>query len=214
MKKFFIAIISALALVILPASSALAVNNYGGQVIQPVDCKTYTILLNTGASVTLDNVGCAGGKIKTTFKGEANGKFIIVSSSTLPSGAGSSPSGTVYNYYDVTLDTITNADFGSTTWTFSVTKAWLSQNGLSAANVFLYHYDGSAWQRLTTREVSSTDTTVTFEADIPSFSDFAIVGDPSLTNTGTPYMLGALLSIGILVVIGAAFIFSRKRSIK
>lgn len=210
MKKIFLLSLAALTMAIVAPISASA-STYNGTSVSPgADGKTYTINAGAGDTLTLTDVGSSKGQMPITFKNNVSGSVVIVESSSRPSSATSDPSGSVNTYFDVTLNGFSNTDVSSAKWRFNVSKDWLRQRDVSSGNVFLHHYS-SSWERLTTREVSSTATSHNFEADVTSFSPFAVVAVPGLSNTGNPYMLGALIALGILTVITVSFVLSRKK---
>jgi PGF-pre-PGF domain-containing protein len=213
LKNKVIALALGVLVTLVPSASALAVG-YNGTVVSPQgDGITYTIVANSGDTLTLNNVGGqTNGQLAITFKNNVNGTIVIKPSAGLPTSASSAPSGTVATYYDVTLNGFSNADVTSSTWSFSTTKTFISNLGLTASNVFLVHYNGSSWDRLSTKQLSSDATNYNFSASVTSFSPFAIVAVPGLTNTGTPYLLLVGGGIAALVVIGGAYLLTRKRT--
>ena len=207
MKK--LAILPALALLLVPAVAFA--NTYDGTVVEPEnDGETYNVAATSGDSVTLNNVGDGTGDLEVTFSNGVSGSIQVTQSTTLPAEAPVPPTGTIDIYFDVDLNGLTNDDISGAVWSFSVTKAWLNENDVSAENVFLQHYTNGAWERLTTRVISETDTEVNLEADIDSFSPFAVTAVAGLSNTGSPFALGALLAAGILISLTVAFRMSRR----
>jgi subtilisin family serine protease len=60
--------------------------------------------------------------------------------------------------------------------TFEVPRAWLDENQVAAQNVSLMKYE-DGWQELETSIVEQLSGTVTYSAEIPGFSRFAVAGD-------------------------------------
>lgn len=209
MKKTILLGLTALVVSLMPGS-ALA-STYNGTTVEPqADGKTYNISAESGDTVTLANAGASGNQLAITFDASVNGTITVTPSTSRPAGASSDPSGSVNIYYDVVLNGLTNDDVRSAKWRFSVTKEWLQQHNVASTNVFLQHFNGSQWERLTTREISSTASGYTLEADVSSFSPFAVTAVQGLSNTGSPYMLGALLAMAILTMLVGSFVLSRK----
>jgi PGF-pre-PGF domain-containing protein len=210
-KKLLQSALIALALAVIPIASASAVaTGYDGAVINPEsDGVTYNVVAGAGDTVAL--TGVAGvGTLNVTFKNNVSGSIVITPSASRPSEASSNANGTTNLYFDVDLNGMSDTDVNGAKLTFTITKAWLTANGFTSANIVLQHF-GTNWTNLTTREISSTATTVTFEATITSFSPFAIVAVPGLSNTGSPYMVGAIIAIAALAIVGGTFIISRKQ---
>lgn len=211
MKKGILVGLAALVLCLIPSGVAGA-TSYDGTTIQPEsDGETYNVSAEAGDTVTLDDAGLPNSQVAVTFKNGVSGSIVVKVSTTKPSDAATAASGIVNVYFDVTLNGITNDDITSATWTFKVAKSWLTEQGVTAENIFLNHYGADGWTRLTTRQVSSTDTEYTFEADVTSFSPFAVTAVEGLSNTGTPYMLGVLIAVAVIAVVAGAFVASRKR---
>lgn len=195
----------------MPASSAVA-QSYNGTTIPPnSDGVTYNVVAGAGDTVTLIEIGNGDGTITITLTNSVNGSIVVKESSTRPTSASSDAPGKVNLYFDVTLNGMTNDDIGAIVWKFSVSKNFLTQNNVTSANVFLYHFNGSAWERLTTTQVASSSTTVTFEAQVTSFSPFAVTAVEGLSNTGSPYLLGAVIGGGVLIATIGAYMFSRRQ---
>jgi len=57
---------------------------------------------------------------------------------------------------------------------FKVTKAWLSENGLTAANVAMFRFVDNAWVELTTTVGEDDGTYIHFSTETPGFSYFVI----------------------------------------
>lgn len=213
MKKGILAGLFTLVLSVFVVAPAYA--TYNGTVVEPeVDGTTYKVTADAGDQVTLSGLGSGTGVLKVTFANGTTGSFVVTESSEKPAAASTAAEGAVNLYFDIDLVGLTNDDVASAVWTFTVEKSWLSAQGVTAQNVFLQHWNGSAWERLTTREVSSTDTTVTFEADITSFSPFAVTAVAGLSNTGSPAVIGFVIAAGILAVVGGTFYLSRRASAK
>jgi large repetitive protein len=92
----------------------------------------------------------------------------------------------VFKYLDISKKGITNENFdGGVTITFSVDKAWLTANNVNENAVELRRYT-SQWDSLQTRVVSSSDTEVTYEAQTPGMSYFAIAANDAAAPAMMP----------------------------
>lgn len=209
MKKGILTGLFALVLSVFVAAPAYA--TYNGTVVNPeADGKTFKVAASAGDEVTLAGLPAGAGSIKLKFKNGASGVVVVNISTERPADATVAAEGNVNVYFDVDLEGLSNEDFDSAIWTFTVEKAWLTANGVTAQNIFLQHFGDGAWERLTTREVSSTDTTVTFEATVTGFSPFAVTAVAGLSNTGSPAVIGLVIAAGILAVVGGTFYLSRR----
>lgn len=112
-------------------------------------------------------------------------------------GPGSLPAapGMVYRYLDLNLTGVADADLTGATIAFQVNRTWIAAQNISAGSIALARYhDG--WGLLPTAPVGSDAGSLTFEADVPGFSVFAIVGEemaagPTATTTSTPVTIAA-----------------------
>jgi PGF-pre-PGF domain-containing protein len=199
-------------MVTLAPASAFA-STYNGTTVSPLpDGVTYPISASSGDSLTLANAGQGGNQLTITFKNNVNGTIVIKPSTTLPSSASNAPTGNVSAYYDVSLNGLSNNDISSSTWNFSATKSFLSNLGLSTSNIFLAHFNGSGWDRLSTKLVGSDATNNNFSAAVTSFSPFAVVAVPGLSNTGTSYAVLAAGGLVALALVAGAYVVTRKRT--
>ena len=82
--------------------------------------------------------------------------------------------GKVFQYLRINKKKIADGDAESIKIGFRVTKAWLTENGLTSADVRLYRYKNSVWNKLSTSVKSTDSTYVNFEAETPGFSFFAV----------------------------------------
>jgi|GEM_PF-1054709 len=93
----------------------------------------------------------------------------------------SPPSTIVYQYIELVparYATITGAVI-----TFTVPVSWLEENHLTQSEIVLYHFTGNAWVVLPTTAGGTANGIVKFTAQSPTFSLFAIAGQP---NNGIP----------------------------
>ena len=82
--------------------------------------------------------------------------------------------GKVNQYLRIIKKNIKDGDAETIKIGFRVTKSWLTDNGLSSADIRLYRYKSSVWNKLITRVTGTDSIYVNFEADAPGFSFFAI----------------------------------------
>jgi len=157
-------------------------------------------------------------------------------------GPGSIPaaSGVVYRYLALNLTGIADADLTGATVVFQVNRSWIAAHNISTGSIALARYhDG--WNLLPTTRVGSDSAYISYEAEIPGFSVFAIIGeemvaDQTVKTTKAPVtiatpnvaalekkdvdsstggdMLPIIGAIGALLVIagiGAWYVISRKK---
>jgi len=79
----------------------------------------------------------------------------------------------VYQYFRINKKNIADSDAGSLKISFRVTKAWLTENGLTSGDITLYRFK-NGWNELTTTVTGTDSIYVNYEADTPGFSSFAI----------------------------------------
>jgi len=107
-------------------------------------------------------------------------------------------------------------------WSATTSKSWASSNGLDKAEVSVYKFDESSskWNELTTTFASEDSTYYYYDAELDSFSYFAIserslVGGEGTTATGeTPTEGRSLTWLWILialVIVVVVWLMMRKR---
>ena len=95
--------------------------------------------------------------------------------------------GKVNQYLRINKKNINDGDIGTIKISFRVTKAWLTENGLTSADVRLYRYKSSVWNKLSTSVKSTDSTYVNFEAESPGFSFFAVGSATGGGDTGDAF---------------------------
>ena len=89
------------------------------------------------------------------------------------------PEDNVYEYFNTSLQTVTNDDFNSATIEFAVSRDWIDANSIDATTVKLSRWDVDSlnWEELTTAEVSSDAEEITYSAVSSHLSIFSITGE-------------------------------------
>jgi len=104
------------------------------------------------------------------------------------------PGAPPFGYLNVT-HTVPNANVTNATFTFSLNRTRLRERTVAAENVGLYRYrtENRTWQALQTRVRTQNRTHVTYRADSPGLSEFAVAptaaattSTPTATTTATP----------------------------
>lgn len=140
--------------------------------------KTFGTLLptikRTLTSGELAKIDTAVTQITILVSEPANDVQIIVSKLSQKPADVPAPSEKVYQYVDI-ASTLEESGVAESEITFKVPISWLSQNGVSENDVSLARYSAGAWSELATRVISIETADVTFEAETPGFSTFAII---------------------------------------
>ena len=63
------------------------------------------------------------------------------------------------------------------TFTFTVEKTWIDVNNIDKSSVLMYRFHDGEWMKLNTILISENDTMITYEAETPGLSTFAVVGN-------------------------------------
>lgn len=93
--------------------------------------------------------------------------------------------GAVYKYIEITTTNIATSAISAAKVKFKVPKSWLTSNNIDANTVKLNRNVGTTWEKLSTSKVSEDTTDITYEAETPGFSTFAITGE-KIAATPTP----------------------------
>ncbi len=89
--------------------------------------------------------------------------------------------GKVYKYINITKTNLDDSDIETGKIKFTVSKAWISENGFNSSLISLYRYAGK-WEKLPTKKLSESDAEVEYEATTPGFSIFAVAGEMPATE--------------------------------
>ncbi|HKZ33802.1 MAG TPA: PGF-pre-PGF domain-containing protein [Candidatus Nanoarchaeia archaeon] len=150
-----------------------------------------------------------------------NVKITVTKYDGKPAEVSVSKSGKVYQYLQISEQNL-GTKLDKATVQFRVEKSWASSNGLDKAEVSVYKFDESSskWNELTTTFASEDSTYYYYDAELDSFSYFAIserslVGGEGTTATGeTPTEGRSLTWLWILialVIVVVVWLMMRKR---
>lgn len=95
-----------------------------------------------------------------------------------------STDGKVYGYFRINCS-VPNQNISSIKITFDIPKSWIIENGLDPSTIVLARYTEQGWISYSSRIVGSDEQLYRFEASIPGFSIFAIIGDKAKPTTTT-----------------------------
>lgn len=157
-------------------------------------------------TISLENYNIALEEIKiTTSINLENVKFDIKTLTEKPTDI-PAPSKTIYMYLSIETNAEAN-DFSLVTITFKVEKSWFEEKNINKNSVLLSRFYNNNWQEFTTTKTSEDDLYVHYQADIPGFSTFAILGS-EISERGIqkfvfswPIAIVAIVAVIILVII-------------
>ncbi|MBI2076685.1 MAG: PGF-pre-PGF domain-containing protein [Candidatus Aenigmarchaeota archaeon] len=93
--------------------------------------------------------------------------------------------GSVYKYVEIKASNIAASSIAKAKISFKVAKSWISSEGIDKTTIALSRLVGSQWTKLVTVLASESATDITYEAESPGFSTFAITGNKVITTTST-----------------------------
>ncbi len=145
--------------------------------ITPTTSSTYllgTITSGVERTVAVSLSGVPVTSIAITTNAQAlNTELKIQKLTAAPTDAGNVPS-KVYAYMSLTPKNIAPEIITTAKMSFSVTKSWMTQNGITEDQIVLSRYADGKWNELETAILSSDDTKVNYQAITPGFSYFAV----------------------------------------
>ncbi len=122
------------------------------------------------------NVGGDTAVSRATITGTGLSDLIVTGTVRPAPGSGIPPApGIVYQYLDLVparYATITGSAFS-----FAVPEVWFEDHGADTITVALWHYTGSAWERLLTTLIKTANGRVEYSAGVTDFSLFAIAAE-------------------------------------
>jgi PGF-pre-PGF domain-containing protein len=86
------------------------------------------------------------------------------------------PSGTAYQWIEITHDNLTDDNVKSAKIRFNVSRSWLINNSFSTDYVVFQRYS-NGWTKLTTIKISESSSDIEYEAETPGLSIFAITAE-------------------------------------
>ena len=151
-----------------------------GYTLLPAGSKVISI---NSSSIPLSEI------LLTTLSSATNVRFVV----TVTTSPTTTYTGTVYKYLKIDHDALNNSNIGNAKLKFKIEKSWLTTNGKTKNDIFLFRYT-TQWDELVTTIVSEDSTYVYYQADSPGLSLFAIStkktavvnNAPVVNNTPTP----------------------------
>jgi PGF-pre-PGF domain-containing protein len=136
------------------------------------------------------NVGGESAISKVTVTGTGISSIIVTGILRADPGPSCDPpSGQVYQYIDLTPARYSS--ISSVTVEFSVPGSWLESRHLAPNDVTLYHQEGKGWKALPLLQVRIHGDTISYTAQSPGFSLYAIAAGPGQPLT-PPAVTGSL----------------------
>lgn len=92
----------------------------------------------------------------------------------------SDPIGEVYKYINIYVgnsEYATEKNIADPVTVFEVPLLWITQNNIDESSIKLYYYDSNTWNQLPTTKIKEENDCSYFEAEIPEFTGFAIIGE-------------------------------------
>ncbi len=133
--------------------------------------------INAGETATVpiksENIGVTA--VEFVVEQKIYGAWVqVAKKESLPSGV-SSASGKVYRYIEISKSTTVKEEaIKNVKIQFKVEKSWLDENKLAKEDVALLRYNSGEWKELVTVVKSEEGSYVSYEAETPGFSYFAI----------------------------------------
>ncbi|MEM5861233.1 MAG: PGF-pre-PGF domain-containing protein, partial [Candidatus Aenigmatarchaeota archaeon] len=93
-----------------------------------------------------------------------------------------SSDGKVYSYFRINCS-VPNENISSIRLVFDVPRSWLEENGIDPSTITFARFSGGVWTRVSTRLIGADERYYRFEATIPGFSVFAILGEKFAPTT-------------------------------
>lgn len=116
-------------------------------------------------------------KITFTVINQALNAKLVVEALTEKPSALPDPSGSVFQFLELTPTNLESSNIQAATITFSVNKSWLTPNGVvDKDTVVLLRYADDQWNELETTLLSENAASVEYQVSTPGFSTFVISG--------------------------------------
>lgn len=123
--------------------------------------------------LTSENIGFK--EISVDIASKVNAVEIkVVKTDSAPAEVTKAVEGKVYQYIEIKHDKLTDNNIKSAKVKFTITKKWTADNGVSKANVVLKRFKDGSWTDMKTTLSSESSAEITYEAELPGLSVFAI----------------------------------------
>ncbi len=133
------------------------------------------VSIGTGEMKTIEVANTAMKQVTIKAASSVSNVHVQISKTTKPVDLPDLPED-VYEYVEIETVNITDTEVDTAFLTFSVEKSWIDGNRINRSTVKLNRYD-NGWQSLKTTLRSENATHITYEAETPGFSLFAITGE-------------------------------------
>jgi PGF-pre-PGF domain-containing protein len=87
----------------------------------------------------------------------------------------------VYSYFNITIN-LNESSIQNATINFDVSQKWINSSNISKENVRLKRYHDNAWTELKTAQLSEDSVKVSYKAESPGFSLFAITAENAVAQ--------------------------------
>tara|TARA_Y100000310_G_scaffold65417_1_gene60915 strand:- start:13028 stop:15034 length:2007 start_codon:yes stop_codon:yes gene_type:complete len=214
------------------SSSSSSSSGGGGSSATPSSVKSNTFTTVTPEKVSImknfdEKVAVEEIKIEVSSETE-NVKVTVSKYDNKPTAVSVEKTGKTYQYMEIKTENVEDS-LRKATVTIKVEKSWLSDNSIEKENVVLSKFDETSeqWNELTTTYKNSDETYEYFDAELTSFSYFAIsekvVEEVVEEDKGIGTILGEKISeeakslgwlwvvIVLLVALAVYVIFNRKK---
>ncbi len=135
--------------------------------------------INTGATVSM-NINKSGldfTKIEFSVKNQALGVSITVTKlEGEPASVTHNVTGKVYQYIQIDVAKLDDANVEKSTITFKVSKSWMNNNNIDKSGISLNRY-AIRWDKMEATPVDEDSENVYYITETPGFSYFAITGE-------------------------------------
>jgi len=128
----------------------------------------------------------------TVAAGDPEYQLAVRTTTRASEGVAPLPGAPPFGYLNVT-HSVPNVNVTNASFTFTLDRTRLRERNVTAENVGLYRYRATnrTWQRLQTRVMEQNQTQVTYRAESPGLSEFAVAltaetTTPTATATSTP----------------------------
>jgi len=118
--------------------------------------------------------------------GDGNFQLTVRTATRVSAGVNRFPGAPPFGYLNVS-HTVSNANVTNASMTFALNRTRLRERNVTAENVSLYRYRATnrTWRRLPTRVLERNRTHVTYRAQLPGLSEFAVASGGATTATPT-----------------------------
>ncbi len=145
-----------------------------------------TVSRNTPVVINIKDPAISISNVEITTKEAAKNVMLTVRSLSDKPKTVEALQGKVYQYLSISTNNLRSDNIQTGKIAFEVPVSWFAQNNINKDSILLNRYVNNQWTSLVTKILTQDKESLTFEAETPGFSYFAITGEAEIAVAPEP----------------------------